>query len=129
MFWRRSKPVKPQGSLITFLDERNAPQPDSEMLLSEALRQHETEFYKKISSALDQDAERAKKVGQQARTFIQDSRLAHALCRPLLEKGGVCWSTTLDRGLAPRRSPTRRSSRRVVRAPLHRHPRTQPATT
>jgi hypothetical protein len=46
----------------------------------------------------------------------------------LAEGISVSQSTTLDRGRAPRRSPTRRSSRRAVRPLPRRHPGTQAAT-
>jgi hypothetical protein len=86
MFWnRRQKPAEPKPSLIAFLDEKTTTPPDAEKELAEALSRYETEFYKKISSASDEKADRAKKVVEQARTFIRDSRLAYAICRPLLE--------------------------------------------
>jgi len=57
---------------------------DLELRLAEALREYESSYYAKVSSALDQNAEQAKQIVTQARTFISESRLAYAICRPIL---------------------------------------------
>ena len=72
--------------------------PDPEIALAEALSAYERSYYKKVSSALDYDAEQAKRIVKQARTFIQDSRLAYAICRSVLEhvKYWPSWSERPD---------------------------------
>jgi hypothetical protein len=99
LFWGRSKSAKPQESLIAFRDENKAaPPPDPEIALAEALSAYERRYYEKVSSALDQDAEQAKRIVEQARTFIRDSRLAYAICRPVLDhvKYWPSWSKRPD---------------------------------
>ena len=95
MFWRsKPKPQPQEELLIAFLDERNKPPVDPEKKLSEALSEYETHYYEKVKGARDQAAEEAKKIVQQAHDFIQDSRLAYALCRPVFEhvKHWPSWS-------------------------------------
>ena len=101
MFWRsKPKPKQEQGSLIPvpdkFTDE--APKPDHEMRLSEALSEYQTQYYKKISGALDKGAEEAKRTVREAIEFITNSRIAYSICRPVLEhvQHWPSWSTRAD---------------------------------
>ena len=74
--------------------------PDPEKKLSEALSEYETYFYEKVRNALDQSAEEAKAVVTQARAFLMESRLAYAICRPVLEyvKYWPSWSEKYSGG-------------------------------
>jgi hypothetical protein len=85
--------------LIASIDKKKVPPPsDLEITLAETLSEYERRYYEKVSSALDQDAEQAKQIVEQARTFIRDSRLAYAICRPVLEhvKHWPSWSKRPD---------------------------------
>jgi hypothetical protein len=98
MLWRsksRSKQEQ-QASALSFdryTDE--VPKPDPEKSLSEALSQYQSQYYEKISNALDKDAEEAKRVVREAREFITNSRLAYSICRPVFEhvQHWPSWST------------------------------------
>jgi hypothetical protein len=94
MFWSK-KPKPPQESLIAFLDEKKKPEPDPEQSLSEALAAYERHYYQKVSKALDPGAEEAKNIVKKAREFVSNSRLAYAVCRPILEhvEYWPAWST------------------------------------
>jgi hypothetical protein len=97
MFWRStSKPKQEQEARVS-LDkyESEGPNPDPEKNLSEALSQYQAQYYEKISNALDKDAEEAKRVVQEAREFITNSRLAYSICRPVFEhvQHWPSWST------------------------------------
>jgi hypothetical protein len=98
MFWQsKLKPKQEQEARVPSLDryEGEGPKPDPEKNLSEALSQYQTQYYEKISNALDEDAEEAKRVVREAREFITNSRLAYSICRPVFEhvQHWPSWST------------------------------------
>jgi hypothetical protein len=96
MFWR-SKPKPKQESHIAFLHEKKAA-PNPEGALSEALSEYQSQYYEKVSKALDNDAEEAKRVVREARKFIEESRLGYSICRPVFEhvKHWPSWSERDD---------------------------------
>jgi hypothetical protein len=101
MFWRsKSKPKQEQESLISFLDKYKdeAPKPSPEKNLSEALNEYQTQYYEKVSRALDKDAEEAKRIVREAKEFITNSRIAYSICRPVFEhvQYWPSWSTHDD---------------------------------
>jgi hypothetical protein len=99
MFWRsRSKPKQEQEARVSFKYTDEGPKPNPEKNLSEALSQYQTQYYEKVSKALDKDAEEAKRVVREAREFIINSRLAYSICRPVFEhvQHWPSWSTHAD---------------------------------
>jgi hypothetical protein len=83
MIWFQRKETKLERVATQRLADPKAA--DREQILSQALSEYETHFYNTVSAALDQDAEKAKQIVRQAREFVTSSRLAYALCRPVLE--------------------------------------------
>jgi len=97
MFWsKKQKP--PQQPPTAIVAEKKKPPPDPEQVLSEALAAYEKHYYAKTSKALNQDAEKAKNIVNQAREFVSSSRLGYAACRPILEhvKNWPAWSKHKD---------------------------------
>src|SRR6478752_7193520 len=85
MFWKGPKRVETKDRLTALAEvAERAQSGDVELRLAEALRDYESSYYAKVSSALDQNAEQAKRIVKQARTFISESRIAYAICRPIL---------------------------------------------
>ena len=77
MFWRKpGEPIAPPDETALESAAQN---------LAQSLRDYETLFYKKASSAFDEGAEKAKAVVAGAKTLISESRLDHSLTRSLLE--------------------------------------------
>jgi hypothetical protein len=88
MFWRsKPKPTQTRAAIIDVADQHKKAEAklDPEIILSEALSQYQTQYYEKVSAALDKDAEEAKRIVQEARRFIEEGRLAYSICRPVLE--------------------------------------------
>jgi hypothetical protein len=95
MFWR-TKPQPTQAAIDAPQHRKKAEaELNPETTLSEALSRYQTEYYEKVSTALDKDAEEAKRIVREARRFIEESRLAYSICRPVLEhvKYWPSWST------------------------------------
>src|SRR5947209_6772369 len=85
MFWKGPKQVDTRERLAALAEvAERAQSDDAELRLAEALRGYESSYYAKVSSAFDQNAEQAKRIVKQARTFISESRIAYAICRPIL---------------------------------------------
>ena len=84
MFWRRSKGAETRIRLKALERAVTTQSSDPELRLAEALREYESSYYAKVSRARDENAEQAKLIVKQARTFISESRLAYAICRLIL---------------------------------------------
>src|SRR5438477_12575913 len=85
MLWKRSKDAETKNRLAALVERLDEPKSrDLEVRLAEAVRDYESSYYAKVSSGFDQNAEQAKQIVKQARTFISESRLAYAICRPIL---------------------------------------------
>ena len=85
MFWKGLKRGETRSRLTALVEvAEKAQSRDLELRLAEALREYESAYYAKVSNGLDQNAEQAKQIVTQARTFINESRLAYAICRPIL---------------------------------------------
>lgn len=79
MFWRSKPPKQPEPPKFERLPE-NTP----EQKLSRALSQYQTDYYKNLTAATNEDADRAKQLVSDALTFVNDSRLSYSLCRSVL---------------------------------------------
>ncbi len=84
MFWNKSEAAETRTRLRALERAVKAESGDPELRLAEALREYESFYYAKVSSARDENAEQAKQIVKQARTFISESRLAYAICCPIL---------------------------------------------
>ncbi len=84
MFWTRSKGAETRIRLKALERAVTTQSSDPELRLAEALREYESSYYAKVSRARDENAEQAKQIVKQARIFISESRLAYAICCPIL---------------------------------------------